>query len=188
MNRRSILLIFFIFTTLGVLSAQANYDLLISINQGFRVFESDEYNPYQAPEGIGFDFRIGDFWKSLNLGFNLTWSGFAPVEQDSSFKYSGMLSGMLSAAWMFTLIEDSTTTLTLGPIGGAGIYHRSISWDTDSATQVRALIMTGMECMLKTDSSMLLGTSFNIRGFMDVEPVWGFSVAIHVGYRFGKRI
>ena len=71
--------------------------------------------------------RTGNLWKSLNLGIDLSLSGFAPEEDETSYETSGMITGLLTAGWMFSLLEDSTTSLTLGPVAGAGLYIRSIS-------------------------------------------------------------
>lgn len=187
-NRRAILLISFVFTSFIPLSAQVNYDLLISVSQGFRTFGADEYDPYRAPLGLGIGFRTGNIWKSLNLGIDLTWSGFSPEENETSFKDSGMFTGLLSAGWMFPLIDDPKASLTLGPMIGAGIYRRSISWDSGDATRIRSLLTAGAECMLITDNSMIFGTSLKFRGFMDNKPAWGMALDVHVGYRFGGRV
>ncbi len=188
MNRRTIFLISFFFTSLIPLFAQVNYDLFATVSQGFRTFGADEYDPYRAPMGIGIGFRTGNFWKSLNLGIDLTWSGFSPEENELSFEDSGMFTGLFSVGWMFSLLDDPTTSFTLGPIAGAGIYSRSISWDSGGVNQTRSLLMAGVECMLKTDNSMIFGTSLKLRGFMDNTPVWGLALDIHVGYRFGGRV
>ena len=99
-----------------------------------------------------------------------------------------MYSGLVSAGWMYSLLDDSKTSLTLGPVVGIGLYRRSIPFEGSSSALIRALLTAGAELMLITDNSMIFGTSLKIRGYMDKEPVWGLAFEIHIGYRFGAQV
>lgn len=188
MNRRLVLLISFIFISRFPLSAQINHNLIFTVSQGFRTFDADGYDPYRAPLGIGIGYQAGNLWKSLVLGIDFTWSGFSPEENEASFENSMMYSGLVSAGWMYSLLDDPNTSLTLGPIVGFGLYQRSIPYEGRNLSQIRSLFMAGVEFLLTTDNSMIFGTSLKINGFLDNEPVWGMALEIHIGYRFGAQV
>ena len=184
---KTLLLIAFILSSVSPLTAQVSYDVFATISQGFRTFEAGGYDPYRAPLGLGVGLRTGNLWRSLTLGTDLALNGFTPEENETVFKDSLMFTGLLTVGWMFSLMEDPDSSLTVGPVVGAGVYHRTIPTDSSSLARTRGLLTIGAECMLITDKSLVFGTSGKIRGFLDIRTVWGVALDVHVGYRFGGR-
>lgn len=187
MFRRIYVLLFLGLTFLQQLSATANYDLVISVSQGFTAFKTEDFDTYRSPTGVGIGFRADGFWHSLNLGADFHWYGFPPLEGETSFENSWMITGTLNAGWMFGLLNDPETFLGFGPTVGAGFYNRSISYEGKDTVQLRPILRFSIDGKLRAGNSLVFGTSLNLTGFMDDQTVWGLSVDIDVGYSFGGR-
>ena len=185
MFRRGILLIFFWNCILIPLWSSAGWNLYGEISQGFPVFNSEEYEAYRVPTGVGIGFRVDEFFYGLNLGGLFTWNGYPPLANETSFEESWMITGLFSAGWLFPLLKDGDSFIGIGPTAAAGIYTREIIWNDSSMTQSRPLVRFSLDGVLITDNSLSVGTSICINGYLDNQPVWGMSISIQTGYRFG---